>query len=333
MRWRLQRLCQGLGITLADLDGWLHIWFRPPLRLSDQTAVELAEYAAELDLDVLWVDSWSYVATGDSNSSDDVTPQLQALSYARVLRPGLTVGLTHHARKDNAGKDVGTRLTDEIRNSGAFGAWYDAGIVLSRRDEMSPVTVRAELRDFATPDSFAFIVKDEDPAEPHNGHRSGGWLRLDVSDHRPETLERIVAAEKLVPAVREYLGANPSGVSRRQLREITGRNADIEAAFDLLKKAGEAEYVAPEKKGGAATYRLLPGGCAPPCPDCAPGTGGEGCARCAPTPVGVGTGTLHGPLRGKRARARVECVSAARRSDRPPHSVPPASTEKHHEAV
>ena len=76
----LKRLCAGRETTLADLDGSLHFWFRPPLRLNDPTVVELAGYASELDLDFLGVDSWAYVAKGDSNSADDVTPQLQALS-------------------------------------------------------------------------------------------------------------------------------------------------------------------------------------------------------------------------------------------------------------
>lgn len=286
VRWRLKRLCAGRELRLSELEDWLHFWFRPPLRLSDETAVELAEYAAELDLDYLHLDSWAYVAAGDSNSADDVTPQLQALSACRVDRPGIGVGLTHHARKA-WGRDMGgTRLTDEIRNSSAFGAWYDAGFVLSRKDESSPVKVRAELRDHPAPDSFAFTVEDEDPAGPHNGYRSGGWLRLKVSEHRPEVVERIAAAEQLMPAVRDFLSEHPDGVSRSKLRDgITARNSDIEAAFELLEEAGEATYKPAPGPGKASTYRLLTTDPARPCPDPAPGKAEGDLAHPAQAPI------------------------------------------------
>jgi len=307
VRHRLARLCRGLGVDLEDLEGWLFLWFRPPLRLNDRTAQELAEYAREKELDFLGIDSWSYVASGDSNSSDDVTPQLQALSGAREARPGLTVQLTHHARKD-WGKQAGggTRLTDEIRNSSAFGAWYDAGLVLSRKDETSPIKVRAELRDFPAPQAFAFTVEDEEPAMGGNGWTAQGWLRFMVSAHRPEVLDRIEAARRLVPAVREFLAAHPEGVSRSKLRSgVTGRNPDVEAAFEILEKAGEAVAEGPDRNGRAATYRLTgdlaPGAGqggktpvsnpAPPCPDPAPGkVSGEG-PDPAPTPIGEGRGS------------------------------------------
>ena len=286
-RRRLRRICAAHGVDLKDLDGWLYLWFRPPLRLSDQTVVELGDYARDLDLDLLGIDNYAYVATGDSNSSDDVTPQLQALSACRVKRPGLTVQLTHHARKEKGESVDSLRLTDVIRNSSAFGAWYDAGLVLGRRDETSPVTVRAELRDFATPDAFAFTVEDEHPASDENGHRSEGWLRLRASEETPQTLERRAAAGKLVPAVRELLTEHPDGVSRKGLREgVKGTNADVEAAFAILQRGGEAEYIPPPAKGRAAVYRLVPDHLAEPCRNIAAATSGDPLADVAATPVG-----------------------------------------------
>lgn len=289
IRRRLVRLCEGRGIRLEDLDGWFYLWSRPPLRLDDQTVIELGDQAAHYDLDFLAVDSWAYVAGGDSNSSDDVTPQLQALSRCRDRRPGLTVELTHHARKD--ARQGGQRVTDMLRNSSAFGAWYDAGMVLERKDERSLVTVRTELRDHEPPEQFAFMVEDEDPAGEHNGHRAGGYLRLRVSDHRPEVLERLEAARGLVPGVRALLAENPEGVSRTRLRGgVTGTNADIEAAFELLATAGEAEHIPSPGPGLPAVYRRLNGHPAEPCRNPA-GTGWEGHpADPAVTPVGGRTG-------------------------------------------
>lgn len=255
VRRRLNRLCLARGMELADLEGWLFVWCRPPLRLNDATVRELGDDAETYDLDFLGVDSWSYVATGDSNSADEVTPQLLALSACRTRREGLTVELTHHARK-TPGDGSGDRLTDLIRNSGAFGAWYDAGIVLGRKDETAPVTVRAELRDHESPEAFAFTVEDEHPGSADNGQLSTGWLRLRASDETPYTIERQAAAEKLVPAVREFLADHPDGVSRTKLRDVPGTNADVEAAFQLLVDLGEAAYTPSPGPGKPSNYAL-----------------------------------------------------------------------------
>ena len=313
VRRRLMRLCAARGMAITELAEWLHLWFRPPLRLNDITIFELGNYAAELELDFLGVDSWSYVAGGDHNDAAQVTPQLQALSSIRAEREGITVHLNHHARKDRGDTADAGRLTDIIRNSSAFGAWYDAGVVLSRRDETSPVTVRVELRDHVTPEPFAFEVKDEHPATPHNGQRSSGWLRLRVSDHRPELVERRAAAEKLVPAVHEFLSSKPEGVSRTKLRNgVTGRNDDVEAAFDLLVEAGEAQHTPAESQGKGAVYRLISNP-AQPCPNPAPGRVADHPAHPAHTPVGGGRGQGRHREGASRGGAGFECAAGCGR--------------------
>ncbi|HSW31891.1 MAG TPA: AAA family ATPase [Longimicrobiales bacterium] len=238
VRRRLERILAGRGLTLGDIEGLIYLWFRPPLRFNDATVRELGDYAADFDLDFLGVDSWAYVARGDSNSADEVTPQLQAYSAARVWRPGLTVGLVHHARKD-PGDGKGQRITDMIRNSSAFGAWYDVGMTLARRDEVSPVTVRCELRDHVAPDPFAFTVEDQDPAGAHNHHRAGGWLRLLASEHRPDTLERMSAAEKVAPDVLTFLKENSDATTTQIRKAFPLDNRIIDAAVDLLKRSNK----------------------------------------------------------------------------------------------
>lgn len=259
IRRRLERLAQGCGYELGDLNDWLFLWFRPSLRLSDRVAMkELGEWVARMDLDALWIDNWSLVSTGNSNDADEVTPQLDALTELRESRPGLTVILTHHARK--AGQDRGAeRLTDIIRNSSAFGAWYDVGVVLSRKDELSPVTVRAELRDLPSPEPFSFTVEDQFPAGPDYGVQPGGWLKLVASDKNPALVEREAQAERFKGAVLEYLRANP-GCSKRQLREgIEGNNELILAAFDALVEEGSARFEEPKKRGQAGRcYTTVP---------------------------------------------------------------------------
>jgi len=256
VRRRVERLCEGRGINLRDLDGYLHIWFRPNLRLTDITALELADYAGELDLDFLGMDSWSYVATGNSNSADEVTPQLQALSHARTQRPGLTVRLLHHARKDPA-DGGGKRLTDIIRNSSAFGAWYDCGMVLARKDEQSPVTARMEFRDYPEVDPFAFVMEDEHPGDPMHGVPPHGWLKLTVSATTPQTLERRVDAEKMIPAVLEFIRDNPKASHTKVRKGIKGDNAAIDAALTLLKERGTINIKDPPKPGMGAEISIL----------------------------------------------------------------------------
>lgn len=252
---RIERLCEGRYLNPDTLYGQMHFWFRPPVRLNEnQVAKELAEYAGDLGLDFLAVDSWSYVSVGNSNSADEVTPQLQRLSYVRHANPKLAIQLTHHARKELVGQDSngGGRVPDEIRGSGAFGAWYDTGVVLSRKDETAPVKVRTELRDFPAPDPFVFSVDDQEDASSDNNHTPQGWLRLRVSDYRPEVVDRMAAAENLAPAVLQFVRDNP-GSSKRQVRlGVTGRGRDLDHAIEILEKTGQIRIEDPKGPGKPA---------------------------------------------------------------------------------
>lgn len=252
VRRRLRRLCEGAGIALEDLDGYLHTWFRPKLRLTDAGIMDqLRAHIERHDLDLLWIDSWAYVAVGNSNEDHVVSPQLDALTRLRDFKPGLAVGLTHHAKKTQ-GPNSGSRLTDIIRNSSHFSAWYDSGYVLERADETKPVTVRAEMRDLPAPASFTFTVEDEHPGQPEQGIAPSGWMRLRAMEGSPITINRNAAAAALVPAVREFLAAHP-GTSKNKLREGIDKNAlDVEAALEMLVAAGVARIDHPDGKGKAA---------------------------------------------------------------------------------
>ena len=255
IRRRIERLAKSEGIDPHALDGRLFTWYRPPLRLTDPDAIrDLGDYVERYDLDVLAVDSYSYVSVGDSNSADEVTPQLMALSGLRDRRPGLCVVLIVHAGKHQENR--GDRVTDIIRGSGAFGAWFDTGILLTRKDEHAPVTIRVEHRDLPAPDPFAFTVEDEFPGVPPSG-----FLRLRRSEKSADQLLREKNGEKLAPELKERLADHPAGVSRRELRALLDApRRDVEAAFDVLQSRGEAEYTPSPGPGRAARYSLtVPG--------------------------------------------------------------------------
>lgn len=248
IRRRLRRIADAHAVTLEDLDGQLFIWFRPPLRLGDATAMrDLGAWIDECQLDALFVDNWSLVSEGDSDKADQVTPQLDRITGLREGR-ALTVGLVHHARKGPKEAAGGERLTDMIRNSSAFGAWYDAGFGLIRDGEGSTVTVRTELRDVPT-ESFAFTVEDEVPASPESGPYPRGWLRLQATDGSPEAARREQAAAKFVPAVIDHLRQNP-GCSKNALEgAIKGERQLIRDAFEHLCATGFARFEPPQTRG------------------------------------------------------------------------------------
>ena len=251
---RLRRMCAGHGVAPEMLDGWAYFWFRPPLRLSDPDVMaELAGYVERLELDLLMVDSWTYVSAGDSDDADIVGPQLDALREACAIRPGCSPALTHHARKPPTGKgDNGERLTDMLRNSSHFGAWYDTGLVLARQNETSPIKLRAELRDMPAPEPAALLIEDQTPAGPDTGPVPSGWLRMRVADSAAAVLERRAAAERFIPAVLEVLRGNP-GCSKRTLQDnVKGEDKLITLALELAVDGGLARIETSGKRGSAA---------------------------------------------------------------------------------
>jgi hypothetical protein len=251
---RIRRLCLAHGLDPREVGKRIHIWHRPPLVLNPPTVAGLADWVKELEIDVVILDAWSYVARGNSDSADEVTPQLQAFSGIRDTVPECTTALVHHGRKTKEGG--GGRLTDDIRNSTAFGAWYDAGVLLARKDEQSPVGVRCELRDYPSPDAFAFTVEDQYPASEANGWRSSGYLRITASDKSIAQLERDKRVEEVVPLVREFVRGNPD-CSKRALRDgVKARGADVDHAWKALVQADEGEEESPGGAFKAAKLRL-----------------------------------------------------------------------------
>ena len=250
---RVRRMCRAEAVDPAKLAGELFTWSRPPLSLGNKAALsELGDFIDELSLDLLLLDSFSYIAVGDSNHADEVTRQLTALSSLRDRRTGLTLVLVHHAAKHQGVGDKGDRVTDIVRGSGAIGAWYDTAILLTRKNERTPVSVRVEHRDLPAPDPFSFTVEDEFP-----GPIPGGYLRLRRSEKGAEQLVVEARAEELAPALLDRLRELPEGVSRRGLRQLLPDEPwrGVEAAFDVLTVQGTAILIQSPGPGRPACYR------------------------------------------------------------------------------
>lgn len=253
---RVERLAMARYVDRRELDHWLYLWYRPPLILSDKLACyDLAGWCEDLELDLCVVDAWSYVASGNSDRSDDVTPQLQNLTALRDRRPGISSALVHHARKSQS-ENKANRVTDLIRNSSAFGGWYDCGLYLHRKDEQSPTRVRGEMRDYPAPDEFAFTVQDEEPASSSNGWTAQGWIKMRVPDKSPATIEVEDAAEKVIPDVLAYL-AEHGGAGGNQIRKAIPRNnLAINAALEMLVRRGMLDHHPQPGRGKAESYYL-----------------------------------------------------------------------------
>jgi hypothetical protein len=241
LKKRLLRICEAHGVALADVENLL-CWFRPPLSLEEgsESVHDLRTYVEHYKLDVLAVDCWAYVARGDSRNEDDVVRQLRALSSLRGTNEALSVVLLHHARKPNRDERERGRLTDEARGSSAFGAWYDAGLLLTRPNATAPVRVDVELRDYPSPEPFSFAVEDEFPGESETWPT--GYLRLRALDEDPHTVERDAVAERFLPLVEKYLKENPGSSKNEVEKAIRGDTRAIRAAIALHCEQGSVRY-------------------------------------------------------------------------------------------
>lgn len=240
---KVARLAKAHGCTPENLEGRLHVWHRPPLRLTDPRAVAaLAHWAEQLELDVLIVDAWGYVAGSGTNSNrdDEVLEQLQAFSSTRDQVPGLTTMLVHHTRKEQP-DGAGKRLTDLIRGSGAFGQWFDAGLVFYRKDEQSPVSVRTEFRERPAMQTFAFVAEDEEAPSSSNEWTGQGWFKLRAVDETAAELARETRVEQVASEVRTFLKANPGAGVRAIRKGVSGGNSDIDTALELMERRKEME--------------------------------------------------------------------------------------------
>jgi hypothetical protein len=82
----------------------LYVWCTNSLAGSIDSTPEgqkkLKELVEQVEPDVLWIDPWRIFLAGDENNAADVLNGLRALARLREGRPSLTVGISHHLRKD-----------------------------------------------------------------------------------------------------------------------------------------------------------------------------------------------------------------------------------------
>jgi len=102
--WALRdRLIRMSGKTV-DIPG-LHIWCTNSLltdgiNATPEGTAKLKTLVEDVQPDVLFIDPWRLFLAGDENDATDVLRGLKALSAMRDVRPGLTIHVVHHTRKD-----------------------------------------------------------------------------------------------------------------------------------------------------------------------------------------------------------------------------------------
>jgi hypothetical protein len=98
---------------------------------------------------------------------------------------------------------------------------------------------------------------------PRAGKSGTSPSRGFANEVRVERCAGLTAADarwkKLVPAVREFIGAHP-GCTGRDLATLTGRERDITAAARWLEATGDVRYEAPPRRGLAGRWHPAEGG-------------------------------------------------------------------------
>jgi hypothetical protein len=135
VRDRLDRICNGRGLSLSTLD--IQVITTPSLRLDlDRDRVLLEETVKTLAPRALLLDPFVRIHRVDENSCAEIAP---ILAYLRDLqrRYQLAVIVVHHAKKGGAHARQGQAL----RGTSEFHGWTDCALYLHRAQEKLLLTI------------------------------------------------------------------------------------------------------------------------------------------------------------------------------------------------
>ena len=229
VRSRLEGICVGAGLTLADLD--IQVSTAPSLRLDfDADRRNLAETVAQLQPRLLILDPFVRLHRIDENASGEVAP---LLAYLRDLqrRYGTAVIVVHHARK-GAG---GVRAGQALRGSSEFHAWGDSNLYLRRDGDNLSLSVEHRAAASMAPVSIEL-------AQRGNALALEVVVRRDAVTPASSSLdERIIAA--LVEAGRPLPFAELRGCCRIRAATLYERIAALTVA-GRIGKADDGYHLA-----------------------------------------------------------------------------------------
>lgn len=218
---RFRSLMRGRGIvpTPQNTDR-VRIVSRRAFSLEhSQYLVELERYVVQERMDLVVLDPFTEMFTGDERHERDVKDALQPLKRLRD-NTGASVFLTHHQRKPGENANSGRRAM-AIRGSSYFVGWYDVGLGFASGSPNEPVKVHAEAREVELPVSEFSLIRMSDPER-------GVWF--EYSDELTPTQGEKEAEERVL----SFIAANPGANTRGIEKDCGGKEAMNRAARKCL---------------------------------------------------------------------------------------------------
>lgn len=161
--WRCIRMCKELGLTSPDIKG--HLWV---VNARGCGAIEalIEARAEELKPEVIIIDPFYKVVSGDENSSEDIKKVLKIFdSLAETT--GAAVVYIHHDKKGVSGDN---QLTDRGAGSGVLARDFDSAIFLSPHENNKDLVIEFIARNYPPMEKFTvawwdyhFAKTNEDP--------------------------------------------------------------------------------------------------------------------------------------------------------------------------
>jgi bifunctional DNA primase/polymerase-like protein/AAA domain-containing protein len=223
-RRRVRRICVGLGIDPAELDGWLYIADVSAMSAASDEYRELVEATVStLGVEVLGLDSYTSAMLDAGLEANQ--PEFALLAKA-LGQLGVCVVAIAHANKASADREGPPRLSD-VAYTGALGAMAQTAIMVRNPDEAD--LSRVEISCARAPEdrfpTIHAVWTDTDWRDARDGETRGQWLGLKVDVTAPAATE-------------------PSKADKRQAEAEQMRLAIARVVCDVLRGDGSASHTA-----------------------------------------------------------------------------------------
>ena len=188
--WRLNRLCEGRGLHIADIADKLYVNTKiqvPSLALdNDADLQELMRQIEARGIEFLIMDVFRVLHGADENDNTQMQKIIDRINQIQS-KTGVQILLIHHTNKNSGGT-----LTESSRGAGATAGWAEYVIGLSTVDDSEEFPIRQvefELKAGNKPKPICFQIIDAH--EPTcQDHRDCNCPRvLSICNHTPHSEE------------------------------------------------------------------------------------------------------------------------------------------------